>query len=443
MEKISIYNLLTNKHDVFFYLACLLVTFEIFPFHEYGLGSGKSLSTIPCVLYIVQLLIEHNFSLPKNCKTEFLCILALLLVSLFRGFFVYDDLVGISTSLSMWGSYAIYIVCFHSFIKDANKHKIVNMFRCILCSFKISLLFGILELIYFNIKTLSFIRSFILLFVRDEMYIDGGRLQFNFGEAGSGGVLIVGLFSLTIYSLIKLGYKFTRYDKIEIILIYVIEGLFAMSVTFWATFLLFLLSYFFSSKRRVSYKVMFIAGVLFLTMVSSLSLISNSVVYSRIEKLTRFQNSNSFDGENSSATRFALWYISYEMFRDNYLLGVGWGNFAMEYPKYYKSLPMYLNTQEMTNKLSSKTHQSYSIFSTALVEGGVLGIFWLFLFYRRLWPNNRYRKIFVPIYLIFCFQIIIIYKFESLLIALILSDKKINRYIEGPNYKQFVTKMLK
>lgn len=438
-KKRKIINLIIDRHDGLFYLACLLVTFEIFPFHNYGLGSGKSLSVIPCVLYFLKSLFINRLLVTKDFRIELVCISILLLISFLKDLFVYDDFVGISVSLSMWGIYIIYYFCFQTFMFKAEKDKIINMFRCIFASFKISLFFGLLELLYFHVASFSFLKSFISLFVRDSMYLEVGRLQFNFGEPSSCGVLIAGLLSLTVYSLFKLGYSFTKNEKIEIILIFIGAAIFAKSVMFWAIFATMIVSFFVFSDKKYSLKKISLAVVFLIIAAISFSVASESNVFTRIERLTQMQSNSSFEEDNSSATRFALWYISYEMLKDNYVLGIGWGNFALEYPHYYKSLPAYMGTMELANKLKNKTHQSYSIFSTALAEGGIVGVIWLLLFFKRLWPDTKYKKLFIFVYILFCFQVIIIYKFECLLIAFILADERINRFISLSN-KRFKRK---
>lgn len=434
-KKKKIINLITDKYDGFFYLACLLVTFEIFPFHNYGLGTGKSLSVIPCLFYFVYNLFIKRLSIPKYFRVELACIFILLMSSLLNDIFVYDDFVGITTSLNMWGLYIIYFLCFQTFMLKAEKSKIINMFRCILASFKISLFFGILEFIYFHIAHISFLKSFVSLFVRDEMYLNSERMQFNFGEPSSCGLFVALLLPLTIYSLAKLGYIFTKIEKIEIVLIFIGSAIFSKSASFWSVFAIMILSLFIFSGivKKISLKKILITAIFGVVAIISFSYVSKLNVFTRIENLTKVQSNSSFEGDNSSATRFALWYISYEMFKDNYIWGIGWGNFALEYPNYYKSIPYYMDTLELSNKLRNKQHQSYSIYSTALAEGGVVGLIWLLLFFKRLWPDTKYKKFFVFVYLFLCLQIIIIYKFECLLIAFILANNKINKLISLSN----------
>ena len=307
------------------------------------------------------------------------------------------------------------------------------MFKCLFVSFKISLIFGILELIYFYLINSNLIKSFIILFVRDDVYLSCERVQFNFGEPGEAGFLIAGLLSMVIFTLYRLKYKFSFLEIVEVILIYVIVGGFAHSMSFWMLFGVLLISFSVSSlleKRSPKMALLIVVlSVFCYGFVTYLNIIDQKTM-DRIKYLNYENRYNMASNDNSTTSRIALWVISLDVFKDNILSGIGWGNFSEEYPKYVKHLPIYLQSNEIISKRNQKSLQTYSIYTTAMAEGGLVGILWLIIVLSRLRFRTKMQRIWGPVFLFICLQVIFIYKFEYTLMLLLLSSPRLQSLIE-------------
>ena len=419
--------------DFFFYLACLLITFNIFPFDLYGMGSGKNLAIIPLILYLLQSIFRHRVFFPNTYLNEFICIFILLLISWAKSIIVYGDTIGITSSISMWMSYAIFIISLSVFFKNADRKKVLAMLKFLFASFKISLFFGILEVIYFYvIPSNGFIPAFIRSFVRDGMYLEVQRLQFNFGEPGEAALLITCFFSMIVYSLHKMGYKFSRLEKIQIVMLYLLEAIYAKSMSFWMIAMAFVCSFCFEKivheRSKKSLKLFILVPFLIFIAVTYIGSI-DEVSLKRFQSIMLEDHQTAAQEDGSSATRIGLWFVSAKMYVDYPLLGVGWGNFAQEFPKYLDKIPKYFITNEMLYKIHSNNHQSYSIYSTALTEGGIVGLVWMLFAFSKMKRKTFMQRVFVPLFWVICIQIIFIYKFEYCFIMYLLSSTKYQKIV--------------
>ena len=406
----------------------MVLTFDL-----YGLGSGKCLAIIPLILYLLQTIFQHRFFFPNKYLSEFICIFVLLFISWAKCVTVYGDTIGITSSISMWMSYVIFIVSLSIFFRDANREKVLVMLKFLFASFKISLIFGLLEVVYFYvIPSNGFIPTFIRLFVRDGMYLEVQRLQFNFGEPGEAALLITCFFSMIIYSLHKMGYKFSRMEKFQIVMLFLLEAVYAKSMSFWMISLAFICSFCFEKivheKSKKSMKLFLLVPLLLFVAVTYIGSI-DEVSLKRFQSMMSEDHQTAAQEDGSSATRIGLWFVSAEMYVNNPLLGVGWGNFAQEYPKYLDKIPKYFITNEMQNKLHSNNHQSYSIYTTALTEGGIIGLTWLLFAFFKLKRKTFMQRVFVPLFWVICIQIIFIYKFEYCFIMYLLSSTKYQKIV--------------
>lgn len=422
--------------DAFFYLAMYLITFDIFPFHRYGLGSGKALSLYPLIVYLFLNLAQIKIS--RYQIIDFSFIVVLLILSFFISVSTFNDITGTMQAVSMWLTYTITILAFSHFVQLADLERIKRMFLCIFRSFYISLFFGMLEVIYFQIYSISFIKNFITLFVRDGMYLEGGRLQFNFGEPGSMGVMIVCLFIPSILFLRKLKYNFSIFDKILILGIFVLS-FYSISITYILTILVLLCTYYalykIKSKVKLFFFITFFVGILI-----SFNILINSPFFytmaiqnnSRILKL--LLPSENKQNDDSSLVRTALWDVAVISYKEQPILGYGWGNFRYAFMNNYMKTEIGPLPDEFYAKYDQSGLQSYSIYSTALCEGGIIGIIWLLFFI-----ISRYRKTSVfskPFFitcLFLCIQCIFIYTIPLLLSILIFSEKRIKKIFDENN----------
>lgn len=422
--------------DAFFYLAMYLITFDIFPFYRYGLGSGKALSLLPLIVYLFLKLPQIRIS--KYQIIDFSFILILLILSFLISMNAFNDITGTMQAVSMWLTYAITILAFSHFIYSADREKIKKMLLCIFRSFYISLFFGLLELFYFHISSFSFIKSFITLFVRDGMYLEGGRLQFNFGEPGSMGTMIVCLFIPSVLFLRKLKYNFSIFDKILILGIFVLS-FYSISITYILTLIVLSCTYYalykIKSKVKLFFFITFFVGILigFNTLINSPFFYTMAMQNdSRILKLLLPSENNQND--DSSLVRTALWDIAVISYKERPVLGYGWGNFKYAFMDNYMKTEIGPLPDEFYEKYDQSGLQSYSIYSTALCEGGIIGVIWLLFFI-----ISRYRKTSVfskPFFItcmFLCIQCIFIYTIPLLLAILIFSEKRIKKIFDENN----------
>ena len=101
----------------------------------------------------------------------------LLGMSLWSGMFRFHDLEQCGHAVNMWISYFIALFSFRIFIFTANRKDVFLMFKLINVSFTISLMFGLLEFVFFYVVHLEFIKSFLCLFLRDDVFFDVMRIH--------------------------------------------------------------------------------------------------------------------------------------------------------------------------------------------------------------------------------------------------------------------------
>lgn len=432
--KPTIKSCLSDKNEWLFFLACIFITFNIFPFDKYGMGAAKCLSIIPVLLYFVVSLINGRLRIKddNNFNVQLVLIGLMMIISLYRGYTIYNDTAGFSTAIGMWGSYFVLMASFITFLYHADELRMYMMFRCILYSFRFSFFFGILEFVYFQISNSSFIESFITCFVRDSVYIEQGRLQLNFGEPGDAGQILPGLMFPTILILKKMRYKFSLVDKIVIIGNILLLTLYSKSASFFAVSLVALVVYYNDVLNKFKiYRWFKPVTLLFLFLFGSALVIGEATEsLSQVSGLGRVvmllsNPENAFAADQSSATRFGLWVASIDIFKDNYIWGIGLGNFGYAYKQVFSQLDAIYQTPEMYSKLSLVTHQTYSIISTAFTEGGLIGCLWLLVFLRPLVRSSNFVRAFAVVFLIISLQNMVIYSFTYLFIYVMLSNSKI------------------
>lgn len=430
-------SLVFHSRDGLFYLSCLLITFNSFPFDRYGLGSGKSLAIYFLLLYVVKIFLEKRFVISKNTRLQMLFIGLLLLGSFYAGSFLYHDYIGFSASIGMWSAYFIYTISVASFIENADDQKIFNMCKCVFYSFWFSLIFGLLEYLYLE-KGISQIYSIIVPFLRDEAFLNSNRIQLNFGEAGDAGQIIPGLLFPIILLLKKYGYKFSVYEKGMVLGLLVLMTLYSQSASFVIVGVLTCLFYFDSYLRKfrlyATIKWILLIILLFLGsafIVGSLSYLSgadNSI--GRVFRLLT-NPQDAFADDLSSAARIGMFSICYEMFKDNYIWGTGLGYMGFSFGNYLTRIPEYFLTPEIQQLSCDKMVNSYSIITNILLEGGLLGIMWVLAYLRPIYDNFfNYIKArpFIIAFLIISLQQMLIYSFPFCFIYLLFSNPKFCNY---------------
>lgn len=429
-----------NTFNSLMYLAMFLITFTTFPFHKYGLGSGKSLSFIPLVFYIALNVFKGRLFITKKYLIEIYIIVIILLSSFFLGFLRYNSLLGFSFSFNMWMSYMLVMTALYTFFKNAEINDIRKFLLSIFYSFKISLLFGLLEGIYQIITPIGLIKFVVCFFVRDEMYISS-RVQFNFGEPSECAFIVILLFPV-IYLLNKLHYKFYLSDKICVFMLVIIAFLFSGSVTFILFFSTFCLLYFaskFQCKNKNNFKTALILfSILMLAVLAFIVNYLEEYAFGNDVRVLKLLTSpkDALEGDFSSATRIGLWVVSFYMFLDSPIMGCGFGYFGTKFKDFVWSIDEVFLTPEMLSKTSDLQQQTYSIITSAFCEGGFLGILWLILLLSRLKFNSQYNILFVPLFLLMIFQSMFIYIPTMCLLYFLLTNHKILKIANQYEYEK-------
>lgn len=411
-----------------FYLGILLITFDAFPFPKYGLGSAKSLSLLPMGAFLVFNLKNAIAAVRKTDKVELLLILIILLISALVGIYRYADVSGFEQSVSMWMCYIIALLSFRLFVANASRSKIFKMFKLINNSFTISLIFGILEFSLIFVGQKSLISNFLSLFLRDDTYL-GNRLQFNFQEPSSCAMMLLCLYIPTLYSLKKLGYHFSLFDKAKCILLFVFCMATFSSMFFFSLIVLVIV--------YAIYKIIELKKIRYLVYVILLMVLISPFIFTWLKGYNDgriydmiFSPLETIEKENSAGTRAGLWFVSISAMNDYPLTGYGWGYFLYAFKNNFTKIGVSINSAEFAGILFSKSYQSYSIYSTAIVEGGLVGTIWLLFFlYTRYRETEGFYKPFYFCYLFLLTQIIPIYSVTYMYVLFLLTDKRINRII--------------
>lgn len=422
---------------LFFYLALLSITFDGFPYYKFGLGSTKALAIVPLIIFLffnIHKIVRRKYKVKEII--EILMIAALLSISYFKGKYVYNDLEEFTASINMFAIYLITIFAFKIFFDSANKRNILILFKCIYRSFDISLVYGILELIYFyKLEKSDILYEILNFFLRDNIYLLGKRMQFNFSEPGSVGIMIVCIYIPTLYILKKLGYKFSKFEKVKIALLFVLT-IFTKSVTYYLMILVLLILLFFYKSKSISKKV--VISVLGISLLSAGYTIINSDAFISYSSRTssRFikilSDPSYLNEDNSSQVRIGLWKLSIYGAKDEPVIGYGWGYFKYALRNNYDKLDSKIaNNPEMMKKLTMNNQQTYSIYSTCLVEGGIVAIVWLIIIiYTCIKNTHGIFRIFLISLLISFMQIIFIYNVATIAFLQIYLNKELIEFIE-------------
>lgn len=422
-----------QSYDELMYLAMILITFTTFPLQKYGLGASKGISIFPMLLYSLLNIFSGSIKINKSFRNELIVITAILFSSFIYGTFIYHDLRGFGFASSMWLSYIIIFFSLYIFVQNANEEKFYKFFKSIILSFKISFIFGVLEMIYFYIAHINAISEFIQLFVRDNMYLNNQRVQFNFGEP-SESIQIIGLLFPVIYILKKKNYKFSYSDRISFIGLIILSAIFSKSNSFIIG--LSIIGFiFFLNKQKSKKTIIFLGGGILLISIYILTIYSNDIyTYANANeiRLLKLMSSpeESLSGDFSSATRLGLWILAIDVFTHNPFFGCGYGYFGYNFNTYIENLDPIFMTEEMIGKIGNIQQQTYSIFSSILCEAGIIGAIWLLIFLKRINFRNQINQLYIPILLLILIQNMYIYMPLLCTTYFILTNSKVQKYIE-------------
>ena len=225
-----------------------------------------------------------------------------------------------------------------------------------------------------------------------------------------------------------MGHKLNKMDRIKLIG-FIFLSLFSFSNTFFLTSFALLIFYVLNklSVRKNIKNIILICLILLSCLpfiVSQLKTYNNGRLYDTITSpLETMQREGSF------GTRGGLWVVSLDAAKDYPLTGYGWGYFSYALKNHLGSI-VTISSEELFDKVFVKNQDTYSLYTTALVEGGILGVIWLiFLVYTRYKCVRKSMRPFYFTYLFSLLQIIPIYVPCYMYILYLMSDRKINAFL--------------
>jgi O-antigen ligase len=105
-----------------------------------------------------------------------------------------------------------------------------------------------------------------------------------------------------------------------------------------------------------------------------------------LKDTAKFQDFVSFDDRSSLASRVMIWESAGKILTDNYVLGIGPGNFQAKYLEYQKFFPLYLQWA---------VPHPHNIFLAFWLSTGLIGFFSflgiLYLFFRKSIPGIKFN----------------------------------------------------
>ena len=120
----------------------------------------------------------------------------------------------------------------------------------------------------------------------------------------------------------------------------------------------------------------------------------------------------------------------YKAFKNHPILGYGAGNFTIALDENIDKIDPILQTPEIWGRYKIKGIQSLSIYSTILAEFGILGIFWLFLYYKRMIIGIKGKVwLYWSLLVLVSLQSMILIVFEFIFMSIYLSNPNVNKII--------------
>ena len=422
-----------NKHktifsvDFFFYLSMMLITFDLFRFDRYSLGSQKPLSLITLAIYV---LFKFCSKRPRfNIRELQLLSLTfiILLISLSYGYFKYDDLSGVKRAIGTFGAYYLTYFGYNFFVKNADKHKLYKMLRMIDISFSISIAFGILQVIYIYIYKSHIIYNFMNFFLRNIDYLEIGKVQMNFSEPATVGTMVFILYPVILQKYHDLGIEINTKKKIKIILL-VVLSLLSFSVTGFVSIVALAIGVTLYSNRKKKIKVLTIIGLCVVLTLGLLIMYSgyfSDVMASSSNRIIRvLADPNKIYQDQSMQQRLAVIYASILSFKNNLITGSGMGYFLYSMKETYTQMPQMLINHEYVRALQYSSFQSQSIFTIMLGEGGIFGLIWLYHFLNPIKNVSKGCKKFVFPLIIIALQNVFFYKIPLLIAFFLMMESK-------------------
>ena len=423
--------------DIFFYMGMLLITFDSFPFARYGLGSGKPLSIIPLIIYIVIKTADtYKKKIVVNLNTFLIISLGVLILvdSLCKGVLIYDDLSGFSRAFNMFAAFFVTFWGMELFSQKADRNAILKMFTYIYKSFTIALFFGVLEFVYFYIAKIEIIKEFILLFVRDDIYLSVSKLQFNFGEAGNTGVMLGILFPLTLLCLKRLDYKFTKKDFLKIGSIYFLS-IFSLSLNYLIIILLLAIGKILIGNQKYKkikvglISLLIISCIIFIGVISS-DWFRTMAVNSDSRLLPMLADYTKISQDGSIQTRLGSTQISLHSFIRKPFLGYGWGYYAYAFRENFDCVNTLFKSWELIGDLKYDDLQNFGFIFSILSEAGILGICFFISLIEKKKKCPQYLKPFIAVIIVEMLQNVFIYWISLIVAFYICTSSSIKRYLE-------------
>ena len=412
-----------NVFNYLFFLGLFFFSFnhiEVMPFMgEYIKESGAIFFFLGFFLLVIEIIKTGKINFPINDKLYFLilifysiCIICTVINfnSVSNNYFKRTTGVSrfIRQIISLSIPFFVFIPFFWRVIQNWTITKIFFTIRRIFfCSLLFSSLYGFFEILYsyFGIYPARLITDFIgyvIPFIK-PVYHSGGRISTFAYEPPFYAIYLITIsgwmfsYVLTENNLIK---KIS--PSILVLILTFFSGSRTGLLVVFSIFILFILYLYKNNIYRKQLSILFFSSLI--TVLSLLTFNAEKIIYSINEKIERLDFVSNLKTDVSNKTRFGMQYASLQVFKENPIFGVGFGQQAY-YSRFHYPRWSTVNNWEFKELYNNKKEPSfppgYNIYTRILAEMGILGficwlsiiIYSLHLCYRFLKSNNFHTRV--------------------------------------------------
>ncbi|MDH0659058.1 MULTISPECIES: O-antigen ligase family protein [unclassified Empedobacter] len=416
-------NNLERLYLVIFSIGLFLFSFnqiEIFPFlGEYTREIGAHFFILGGFLMLLEVIKTGKLNIPVNSTFYRLLILFFfiaIICSLINIDNIYNSYFKKTSGLNrlirqlfaLSIPFFIFIPFFWRVISNWSVKKVfITIRRIFFCSLLFSSLYGFFEILYsyFGIYPARLITDFIgyvIPFIK-PVYHSGGRISTFAYEPPFYAIYLITIsgwmfsYVLTENNLIK---KIS--PSILVLILTFFSGSRTGLLVVFSIFILFILYLYKNNIYRKQLSILFFSSLI--TVLSLLTFNAEKIIYSINEKIERLDFVSNLKTDVSNKTRFGMQYASLQVFKENPIFGVGFGQQAY-YSRFHYPRWSTVNNWEFKELYNNKKEPSfppgYNIYTRILAEMGILGficwlsiiIYSLHLCYRFLKSNNFHTRV--------------------------------------------------
>jgi len=380
------------------YLSLFFMLYSDVNFGETAFFTNKVLSIYICALFII-INIDYFFDKFSVNKYEIIEILGLIFIVIY-GYIKTNGGNSFQRCVNGYIGFVLIYLAFKIFFAKADKDLIDKMFKnMVLFMLIICMTMGMMQIIYIYFGHMKVLGNLLeLLLYRGSVYFINttGRVSLAYGEPSFCATFLY-LYFIPAYIYCKTNKLFSkRFLNSSLIFVVAVHCL-SLSVRFFidtVAFLIILLlmklqeSKFKLNKKKAVISIIVSISLIFGFFYASDMIFSSNFV-SRLQKVFNSFDFRSVDADGSTIVRLEYIYVAMQGFFHNPFLGIGMGNFYAAL-KDYVIIPLeYGAKMEIMVALESPEMTSYSFYTSAICEAGILGIFYIFIIIRNLFKQNH------------------------------------------------------